>query len=270
MNKNGLSRNIPEDVKRTIRQQANFGCVICGNAIGTYEHIEPPYHSATSHDPDKMTYLCCGCHDKVTRGRWSKDKVWDAKRKPFCNDENPCSEAFDVSSGKPEVVLGGCLFTNLTSTDGLQINGEKVLSFLPPEKSGGPFRLSAKFYDRSGNVSMEIIENEWFGLSSNWDIKCIGRKISIFDNQHKLSLELETVPPRGIILHSLNMLYGGCKVVAQDGILSLIGYNEKTGKEGLTLHLDPNGSRMTLPKGIVFLPTGAIPIVVAVNEKDEL
>ncbi len=53
-NKHGLSRTIPEDVKRQVRQACGFGCVCCGFAIVTYEHIEPEFHNAESHDPENM------------------------------------------------------------------------------------------------------------------------------------------------------------------------------------------------------------------------
>jgi hypothetical protein len=78
INKLGLSRAIPEAIRRKIRQDSGFGCVICGLAIASYEHIDPEFHEATEHDPDKMTFLCEGCRSRVTRGVWSKDKVWKA------------------------------------------------------------------------------------------------------------------------------------------------------------------------------------------------
>ena len=57
-NQYGLTRTIPEDIKRQVRQACGFGCVCCGLAIATYEHIDPEFHFAESHDPDKMAYLC--------------------------------------------------------------------------------------------------------------------------------------------------------------------------------------------------------------------
>jgi len=56
-NKHGLPRHIPPEIKRAIRQACGFGCVTCGSAIGQYEHIDPEFAEATSHDPEKMAYL---------------------------------------------------------------------------------------------------------------------------------------------------------------------------------------------------------------------
>ena len=45
-NQHGLSRSIPEDVKQHVRQECGFGCVICGNIIIDYEHIDPGFAEA--------------------------------------------------------------------------------------------------------------------------------------------------------------------------------------------------------------------------------
>ena len=78
-NKYGLSRHIPETVKRKVRQACGFGCVCCGLAIATYEHIDPEFSEAKNHDWKKIAYLCGSCHDKVTRGFWSKNKIKKAR-----------------------------------------------------------------------------------------------------------------------------------------------------------------------------------------------
>ena len=66
-NKYGLSRNIPEDVKLAVRQACGFGCVVCGMSIIEYEHIDPPFHDATVHDPTKIALLCATCHGNVSK-----------------------------------------------------------------------------------------------------------------------------------------------------------------------------------------------------------
>ena len=110
-NQFNLSRYIPQEVKRQIRVQSKFGCVICRNAICHYEHIEPEFHEAREHNPDKMCLLCGGCHDKVTRGRTSKDTV-KRKYEEIQNDSNikaPCDE-FDFASQNPVIELGAGTF----------------------------------------------------------------------------------------------------------------------------------------------------------------
>lgn len=65
-NRFGLGRYIPPEIRRLLRKEAGYGCVICGNIIIEYEHIEPEFKDALEHDPNKMTILCPGCHANVT------------------------------------------------------------------------------------------------------------------------------------------------------------------------------------------------------------
>ena len=71
-NKYDLNRDIPNLVKRQVRQSCGFGCVICGASIIDYEHVDPIFAEAKEHDPEKITLLCPQHHAKVTRGFLSK------------------------------------------------------------------------------------------------------------------------------------------------------------------------------------------------------
>ncbi|HDZ0790542.1 TPA: hypothetical protein RRT77_004528, partial [Klebsiella pneumoniae] len=54
VNKFGLKRYIPSEIRKRIRIDAGYGCVICGGLFVDYEHIEPEFSKAVEHDPDKM------------------------------------------------------------------------------------------------------------------------------------------------------------------------------------------------------------------------
>ncbi|MXF04188.1 hypothetical protein FQ041_25950, partial [Escherichia coli] len=71
INKHGLSRRIPETIKRQIRQRCGFGCVICGFGFYDYEHFKPDFVDAKIHDPNGMTLLCSQRNQKRARGRLS-------------------------------------------------------------------------------------------------------------------------------------------------------------------------------------------------------
>src|SRR5437016_5533012 len=103
LNKYGLTRRPPAEVRRQIRQECNFGCVCCGLAIAQYEHIDPEFHEAKEHDPAKMAYLCGGCHDRVTRGVWSKAKVKADRKQPWAKQKGHCHDAFDIGADFPVV-----------------------------------------------------------------------------------------------------------------------------------------------------------------------
>lgn len=81
VNKYGLSRYIPAEVRREVRQRSKFGCVLCRCGFYQYEHIDPTFEDATEHDPDYICCLCGACHDLITRGHFSKEAIKLAYRK---------------------------------------------------------------------------------------------------------------------------------------------------------------------------------------------
>src|SRR5262245_16747171 len=106
-NQYGLSRDIPADVKRAVRQACGYGCVICGSAIIEYEHVEPTFENAREHDPDGITLLCPQCHGKVTRKFLSKQTVQNAMLHPKCKEQGYANEFFDIGRTHPRLVFAG-------------------------------------------------------------------------------------------------------------------------------------------------------------------
>ncbi|MGA2406468.1 MAG: hypothetical protein ABSF81_06935 [Bacteroidales bacterium] len=202
-NKHGLSRIIPSEVKRQIRQNCGFGCVICGLGIYDYEHVDPEFPEAEMHDPNKMTLLCMQCHGKVSRKMWSKDKVKLAMQDPYCKKSGYSNEYFDFGTNFPTIQFAGSLIQNCSIP--ILVYGESLFEIKPPEENGAPFRLSGNFYNRQGNDSLKIIDNEWFASTDNWDVEIIGPVITIRESSGNVHLQLTSVPPYGIIVSKLNM-----------------------------------------------------------------
>src|SRR5262249_39317629 len=111
-NKHGLSRYIPKAIKKQVRRRCGFGCVICANAIITYEHIEPPFAEAREHDPDRITLLC-GAHQVASfKGLLSKETIWAADKRPICKTTQAPKHIFDLGGKKPRLLLGGNDFSD--------------------------------------------------------------------------------------------------------------------------------------------------------------
>src|SRR5436190_17564410 len=85
MNAHGLSRDIPEPIKRAVRQRCGFGCIICGSAVVQYHHFSPEYADATEHRAEGITLLCGRCHDKVRQAGPEEIERYNAA--PFCKRE---------------------------------------------------------------------------------------------------------------------------------------------------------------------------------------
>ncbi len=218
-NKYDLSRSIPSEVKRTIRQQCGFGCVICGSGIIQYEHVDPEFHEAKKHDPTKMALLCPQCHAKVTTRFWSKEKVLGAMKSPKSKSQGFSKEVFDIGHGHPLLQFGGASLRNCPVP--IQVGGQPLFKIEGPEEEGAPFRLSGFFCDSTGKVTLKIIENEWLASSNNWDVEVGGGAITIREGKGNIHLRLLADPPDRLIVDKLNMTLNGRTFEANGNFLRL-------------------------------------------------
>ncbi len=211
VNKHGLKRSdLTNEQKRIIRQQAGFGCVICGNAVGDYEHIDPEFADAKIHDPEKMAFLCIQCHGKVTRGQLSKSTVARAKLGPKALQSGFLFEAFDVGPDAPRIHFGPLSAVNCKWA--IRVNGRPVFWINPPETIGGPFRLNAELRDAVGGVVFSIINNQWQTRTDKWDVEVVGRTITVRDGPGQIALKIKTMPPKELHIERMDMSIEGFKI----------------------------------------------------------
>lgn len=204
-NRFGLTDYIPREIKYAVRKRCGFGCVICGHAIIHYEHVDPEFKDATEHDPEAMALLCGGCHDKVTRGQWSKEKVKRASASPKCLEKGFSFGVFDIGNDPPDIIFGG--IHAVRSGTVLRIYGRDVLSVSPPEEPHGPFRISAFFADGMGEEMCVIEDNEWRVRSDMSDLTVVGQVIEVSTPASQPAMDIVVDPPRGINIYRLLMRY---------------------------------------------------------------
>ena len=210
-NRYGLSRTIPEGIKREVRQACGYGCVICGTAIVEYEHVDPAFTDAREHSPDGIVLLCPQCHAKATRGFLSKERVKEAKEQPISQKSNYAYEFFDLGSKQPTFVLGGGSITNTPIP--LEIHGYPVIKIEPSDEEGAPVRFSGTFFNSRGELSLQIIDNEWRAYSGNWDFEAKGGRLIVRDSPHSISLRLRASSEAGIIIEKINMRVGAHQII---------------------------------------------------------
>ena len=215
-NKQGLSRYIPSDIRRAVRQRSGFGCVLCGCAIGEYEHVVPEFKDATSHNLDGIAYLCPTCHAKVTKGLIDKKTVLEAMRNPWAIRHGHCHDAFVIGDDNASVRLGGMTFYNCIA---LSIDTVPIFGILPPVQKGQPYRLFGTFTDQTGQVTLKIEDNEWLGNAKIWDIEVIGRRVIVRERQGKIALLIEAEPPQGINVKRLDMYLNDIRLVGSQEFL---------------------------------------------------
>ncbi|EOX0155602.1 MULTISPECIES: hypothetical protein [Klebsiella pneumoniae complex] len=206
-NIHGLSRTIPADVKREIRQRCGFGCVICGVGFYDYEHFAPDFVDAKEHNPEGMTLLCPRCNQNRARGRLSRETVAEANKNPVCIRNGHANEMFDFHSEPIEISFAGVTFYDCTHL--IMVNGRPILSVTPPPKENSPVLLSGLFCDSLGREALIINENEWSVNIGTWDVECVGPRITIRTGPGKIALILRMNAPRGIIIERLDMLFEG-------------------------------------------------------------
>jgi len=228
-NKHGLSRKIPLRIKRQIRQECGFGCVICGLAIAQYEHIDPPFAEAREHDPSKIALLCGACHDKVTRRIWSKQKVIEARENPCTFRKGYAREAFDIR-GPITLYLGSNEYQNVSCIIRTS-SGQTWLEIAPPNAPEEPYRLSAQFFDQRGEVVLTIEENDWFCPITVWDVEVHANVLTVRNSDRDIALQLEAMPRDGIRLHKLNMVHRDFSVTISQQRMTLR-------QNGSTIELD--------------------------------
>lgn len=208
INRHGLTRDIPDPIKRQIRQHSAFGCVICRLAIYTYEHIDPLWSDATSHDPEKMCLLCPTHQALSTKGRLPKKEIKEAYRR-IADSETPEKptdpEFFSLYSPNFTIKLGSCSFSNFQSI--ININGRNILSYQITDGTP-PYVVSGLFFDEQGRELFKIENNEWIGPVDIWDIEQTGRVLCIRRGPKEIIFRAEKNPEDNVlIITNLDMYF---------------------------------------------------------------
>jgi hypothetical protein len=210
-NKYGLARYIPSPIRKEIRRRCGFGCAICGDAIITYEHIDPPFEEAQSHEPSCITLLC-GTHQlQSTKGILSKQTIKENDRDPYCNRVGHANHIFDLGGNRPNLLIGGNDFTECGPI--IEVDGETLFEIRPPEKNSSRWRLSAIFKDPYGATVCDIHNNELILSIAAFDIVNEANRFAIYSSDNIL-LELELVPPTSLLLKSY-------KIFTANGVLRI-------------------------------------------------
>jgi hypothetical protein len=171
-----LDRGIPTAVKRLVRQNSKFSCVICRAPFCTYEHFDPEFKDATEHVPEGICLLCANCQLDTTAGRLSKEAIrrcYEARRAET-RVESRKDNAF-IFDRMPTVKLGESIIRQadtIICTD--QID---CLSFERDEESG-MFQINMRIFDHKGERMLEIANNTWVSEYAPWDFEVIGKTIT--------------------------------------------------------------------------------------------
>jgi hypothetical protein len=210
-NRFGLSRNIPEEVKREVRSRCGFGCVICGVTITEYEHFYPDFVDAMAHDADGIAILCPTHHGLVTKGVLPKAQVADAVKSPAAKQAGYSKMDHPWFTGIPSLKIGGGALVQGTPIP-IKVRGESLLQFDPPEEGSQISRISASLRDSAGAQILKIVGNEWQVINGNWDFEFVGKRYIFKDAFRVPMLILRMEPPNFIAIELLKSSVHGIPV----------------------------------------------------------
>jgi hypothetical protein len=183
---------MPAEVARQLRQEAGFGCCICGNPIFQYHHIVR-WADDQHYRVEDMMVLCPNHHDMATKSALPVEAQRKHKASPKNIIDKRARGRLEVYQDYCAMKLGSITVVNEGSF--LRIDGEDVLSCYVSEKR---LEISLKLYNENDDLLVEIGKNEWVsGDPLPWDIVSEYRRLTIRERagQISLSLDVTTTPP---------------------------------------------------------------------------
>ena len=181
---------IPEPIKRQVRQECGFGCILCGMPIFQYDHIIR-YSEKPAHDTSNLALLCPNHHNEKTAGRLSRERIDEARRAPFNATRGTTTTYRLEPSRELETWIGSNnAYVAAVANDYpvLWINGR---AFLTIHRDGDFFSFSASVTDEAGRIVLNIQRGELTVATDVWDYRYEGRTLSIRSGQGEIILEAE-------------------------------------------------------------------------------
>jgi hypothetical protein len=186
INKYGLSRRIPADIKYLVRKNCNFGCVICGMVPYEYDHLRVPFYECREHDPDDIVLLCTKHHDQKTRGFVNFEDIYRYRKLGTAKDS---LSRFKIEKLRSDffVKFGSSEFHSTPSS--FIVDDEKLIDVLTTDNPLEPVVVNGKIYSFNGKPILEIYDNEIINIVENiFDFEVISNR---FLYKSKIGTNLE-------------------------------------------------------------------------------
>ena len=165
----GSRKDIPEPVKRAVRQKCGFACIICRQIPYEYDHWPSPYSGPESNREDNLILLCDSCHRK--RPSTYPDKVIQK----FLENIPRKPPGFFLEATQSNFWIAWPGMTIQSRKSDIKIGGKEIVSLQVTDNPMEPVIITACFTDRAGNIVSEINRNEYshklhIFRDSVWDV----------------------------------------------------------------------------------------------------
>jgi len=216
---NDSRTEIPEQIKREVRQRCGFGCVICGLPIYEYHHIID-WAIVHTHEADNLTLLCDFHHKLATNQLMTRHQIETANAVPH-NVTSGVSTPFGVEFRGDTVtfLLGGgwAKYTGLTPghvMNIVKIDDHAMLSMRVSDE--GHALISAELFNDENETLLLVADNEILYSSKTWDVTFERNRLTIREEKGSLDLVIAFELEDGIVsLERANLRYNGLQLVVQ-------------------------------------------------------
>ncbi|WP_225028932.1 HNH endonuclease [Xinfangfangia pollutisoli] len=157
-------RYIPLHVRRHLRQEAYFGCAVCGEPILDYHHIVP-WSVEKHNNPEHMVALCPTHHRIV--GKMAPDRQYEIKNNPKNRDAGMLRGFLATDKHQPSFVMGTNTFINTPTI--LSYYGVPIITYRVLE---GQSLLSAYIPKDDFFPELKIVDNDIIAwVDDLWDFQ---------------------------------------------------------------------------------------------------
>ena len=181
---------ISEEMKRIVRQECCFGCVICGSPLFQYDHMVG-YAEIPEHTVENLVLLCGQCHPDKTYGRISLDSVRKARSKPFNSGRLSTSGHRLTPNDSIKVLLGSNESVAALSNDNniyhvLWVSG---VGYFTIHYEDGALTFSMLITDARGRALLVVEKGEIKVTTQAWDYKYEGTTLKIRNGPGQILFE---------------------------------------------------------------------------------
>jgi hypothetical protein len=188
---------IPGPVKRAVRQECAFGCVICGLPLYEYDHIVP-YAEVEEHQVANLVLLCDLHHREKTNGLLPVEDVRAAREHP-ANAQTGESAGYTLhySHDSCEANIASNVYVTpqlaeRALTAPLIVDDTPIVMF---RMQDGHLLLTVRLFDAINELLVQIVDNELIYSVDPWDVEFQGLTLTVRAGQGDIFVRMTFDPP---------------------------------------------------------------------------
>ena len=187
---------IPAHIRRKVRQDCGFGCVICGMPFHEIDHIVE-WSKVREHKADNLVCLCPTHHG--LKSWMSKEMLLDCKANAF-NKSRSTTTAFPLYIfGDTIDIYPGNNHYNKVFTEENPVNYPIVVdnhALISIKKEQKILLLSFLVHDENDKLILQIVDNEIVFSTGVWDAVREGTAFRLFNVESNKMIEFDYSPDK--------------------------------------------------------------------------